>query len=32
MAQKHGKNYVAAAAKVEAEKAYALNDAVSLVK
>lgn len=32
MAQKHGKNYVAAVAKVEAEKAYALNDAVSLVK
>ncbi|WP_188357081.1 50S ribosomal protein L1 [Leuconostoc falkenbergense] len=32
MAQKHGKNYVAAAAKVEAEKAYALSDAVSLVK
>ncbi|GMA69681.1 50S ribosomal protein L1 [Leuconostoc litchii] len=32
MAQKHGKNYVAAATKVEAEKAYALNDAVSLVK
>ncbi|MBK0040929.1 MULTISPECIES: 50S ribosomal protein L1 [Leuconostoc] len=32
MAQKHGKNYVAAAAKVEAEKAYALDDAVSLVK
>lgn len=32
MAQKHGKNYVAAAAKVKAEKAYALNDAVSLVK
>ncbi|MDI6667258.1 50S ribosomal protein L1 [Leuconostoc falkenbergense] len=32
MAQKHGKNYVAALAKVEAEKAYALNDAVSLVK
>ncbi|MBZ1502329.1 50S ribosomal protein L1 [Leuconostoc mesenteroides] len=32
MTQKHGKNYVAAVAKVEAEKAYALNDAVSLVK
>jgi len=32
MAQKHGKNYVAAAAKVEAEKAYALDDAVSFVK
>lgn len=32
MAQKHGKSYVAAVAKVEAEKAYALNDAVSLVK
>ncbi|MGX4592547.1 50S ribosomal protein L1 [Leuconostoc sp. JNUCC 76] len=32
MAQKHGKNYVAAVAKVEAEKTYALNDAVSLVK
>ncbi|ORI48058.1 50S ribosomal protein L1 [Leuconostoc mesenteroides] len=32
MTQKHGKNYVAAIAKVEAEKAYALNDAVSLVK
>ncbi len=32
MTQKHGKNYVAAVARVEAEKAYALNDAVSLVK
>ncbi|MCT4383046.1 50S ribosomal protein L1 [Leuconostoc suionicum] len=32
MTQKHGKNYVAAVEKVEAEKAYALNDAVSLVK
>lgn len=32
MTQKHGKNYVAAVAKVEAEKSYALNDAVSLVK
>lgn len=32
MTQKHGKNYAAAVAKVEAEKAYALNDAVSLVK
>ena len=32
MTQKHGKNYVAAVEKVEAEKVYALNDAVSLVK
>ncbi|MCT8389225.1 50S ribosomal protein L1 [Leuconostoc holzapfelii] len=32
MTQKHGKNYTAALAKVEAEKNYALNDAVALVK
>lgn len=32
MTQKHGKKYTAALAKVEAEKSYALNDAVALVK
>jgi len=32
MTQKHGKKYTAALAKVEAEKNYALNDAVALVK
>lgn len=32
MTQKHGKKYAAALAKVEAEKNYALNDAVALVK
>ncbi len=32
MTQKHGKKYAAALAKVDAEKNYALNDAVSLVK
>ena len=31
MTQKHGKKYTAALAKVEAEKNYALNDAVALV-
>lgn len=32
MTQKHGKKYAAALAKVEAEKNYALNDAVALIK
>ena len=32
MTQKHGKKYAAALAKVDAEKNYALNDAVALVK
>ena len=32
MTQKHGKKYAAALAKVDAEKSYALNDAVALVK
>ncbi len=32
MTQKHGKKYAAALAKVDAEKKYALNDAVALVK
>ena len=32
MTQKHGKKYAAALAKVEAEKNYALNEAVALVK
>lgn len=32
MTQKHGKKYAAAVAKVDAEKNYALNDAVALVK
>ena len=32
MTQKHGKKYAAALAKVDAEKNYALNDAVAVVK
>jgi large subunit ribosomal protein L1 len=32
MAKKHGKKYLAAAQKVDADKAYSLNDAVALVK